>query len=228
MPAVCGLCVNATKAIVWFKFSDTIWRSYKPNTFPFAYETVNNNDGTWTLIFRNQKVSPSGTYCPFFSAYDSNRKRYVQAGNTTVRFYGSPGDEELATFPSGSYNVWYMRGRIDACGNFGNWGVLGSQADPSIFSYSTQMTLEKTSFSNWVISKPTFYYANYYSSSATCNQCPSGWNQEMGRFTGNGQPQMQVLCNTDACPPDTACSCTKNKVTCCYNSNGDPVYSFKV
>jgi hypothetical protein len=225
MVAVCNVCPGASEAIVWFKFTDTNWIAYKSSTFPFAYEYIDNGNGTWTLNLRRRKPVNTGTYCPFFNVYNNKTNQWLIAAIPTQRFYGVPGDEELATFPSGSYNVWYMRGR-DVCGNFGNWLILGSQASSSTFSYNTQMKLEKTSFSNWVTSTPSLAYANYYSSSASCNQCPSGWDVKVFEITGQGQPQIQISCTGKLCPPDTVCQCDCGKKVCCYGANGKPIYSY--
>jgi hypothetical protein len=229
MVVACNVCPGASKAIVWFKFADKPWISYKPTTFPFAYETINNNDGTWTIRFFKRSVINPVRGHPFFNYND-----LLNGGSNT---YG------LASIPGGAYGWgdpnnfffepfikvlsqfnqnWYVRLK-DVCGYSIEQPLSTSSGGKALSAIRNTATVSGSSV--WV-SIITLNNPGLAPNASTCSQCPSGWEQTLGTITSQGQPQIQITCNADKCPPDTACECDCGHEVCCYNAQGTPVYSY--
>jgi hypothetical protein len=251
MVAVCNVCPGASKAIVWFKFSDGIWRSFKPNTFPFAYQTINKENGNWGLTFYTAPSDPPrrwGVEIRAQNAYGSNAfsgnffnsslldagRWWGDASAPNIRFELRSGGADGTTCGGVCVcdNYWVAIAK-DRCGNDIEI-ALKTNTYSLLLQYNSVncRTTNGYQHSYKAIVSGSPYIASavlqpYNPSLDVCGNCPNGWNKALGEITGQGEPQIQVSCNANKCPPDTICECDcgSNEI-CCWSADGNVVYSY--
>jgi hypothetical protein len=218
MAAVCNVCPGATNAIVWFKFANTDWISYKLTTFPFSYEITSGKLVFYSQLsstvpkyqfkVRYERLASGGGSLGYF---DSGVPQLVSIGNF---FYGQLEDVqfELATgwFATG-YNQ--CRERIFRVNiKDGSNGLTQPTGINPPFTYKAR-NLSAINFSPVTPITPN------------CG-CPNPWDKKIVEITGQGTPQIQIYCTDKICPPNTTCQCNCGTDTCCYDALGNPIHSF--
>jgi hypothetical protein len=228
MVAVCGQCPGATKAIVWYKFSDGIWRSYKPTTFPFSYEYVAVGGGNYKLSFWKQEPGAQAINPLFEFIEVGSRGQYLGTFNASAAvqpyLYGDL--STLQIVPDSTNRFWQVSG-LDACGNRSVYkslfkGTTGVTTTPlGVYggaAYSGSRALTDTIYP--VSPRPI---TNLF---ASCPGCIHVWDKKIFEITGSGIPQLQISCTGNICPPDAVCECDCGAEVCCWNDRGIPIYSY--
>ena len=252
MAAVCNLCPTSTKAIVWFKFADKPWISYKPTTFPFAY-SIDNGNGTYTLKFYRRptvqqrrwivqinwiQAESGNTFNANYSSFNGFVYGDAVAPYINIRMVTgayTPGAQNC----SGKCvcDEYWVVDIKDKCGNIftrdliNPFSLLATNGNTRIHQLNSSCQLNfkpadggaKSAIAPFISSQVLQPYSIV---TDTCGDCPSGWELENFTVTGNGQPQIQITCGADKCPPDTVCECDCGTEVCCYDATGTPVYYY--
>jgi hypothetical protein len=218
MVAFCNVCPGATKAIVWFKFADDIWKSYKPNTFPFSYEII-----TGKIIFYAQ-TSPTVPKYQFKVRYER-----LASGGGSLRYFDT-GLPQLASIGNFFYGqLEDVQFELNTA-----WFATGyNQCKERIFKVNikdgsnglTQPTGINPPFTYKARNLSAINFSPVTPITPNCG-CPNPWDKKIAEITGQGTPQIQIYCTDKICPPDTACQCDCGKSICCYDEKGIPVYSY--
>ncbi len=255
MPAICNLCPSSTKGIVWFKFSNRPWLSYTPTTFPFAYQTIDNGDGSYTLTFYRRPIITQRRWSVSFSYNNAetgqtyNAILAIQGGFSGFAYGDATKPEITISVLSGAWqpgfqtcnnrcicDTYYVASVKDKCGNVST-GELRNTASAGTASSGTkihpvsstcQAGFQSTDRGAKASSAPTYSATlqNFNSTTDSCSACPSGWELDTGNITGTGNPQIQITCGSKVCPPTTHCQCDCNGEVCCFDIDGNPIFTY--
>jgi hypothetical protein len=253
MSAVCNLCPTSTKGIVWFKFVDKPWISYKPTTFPFAYETIDNGNGTWTLKFYRRPTIQPRRWIPRISWIHAETGNTFQANFLLFNgfVYGDANEPYIkirmvnGAYASGAPNCngrcvcdeYWVVDIKDKCGNIftrdllNPFTITAANSNTRIHQLNSSCQLNYRPADGGAKSASAPFISSqvlqpYNVTADTCGDCPSGWELENFIVTGQGNPQIQITCGADKCPPDS-CECDCGAEVCCWNGvTGTPIYSY--